>query len=263
MFSGYIYKWGSDNLDGTNVYYLAGEYEQKSSDFPNLLLRDDAENHKRLWDGAKIIKTSLTDSLEMVNYLSGLTITNPQVLIVPKGCYDYAVESVAQEMEGLTIIEDHNMQFSITSWEDDLWKLAQKAYAQLNESSQLSSFTYLRTDVQNRIKNMLQDCTALQKDREKEGALSRYDVTYKCLSLYNENLCLMLPLLVNVQELNEWEELLYIDEKLYSDFNMAYQDALYCINEHPLLIRQEYKKCRCHTMQHWQLVMELEISILI
>ena len=241
-FPGIYTKWGSDNLDGTNVYYLAGEYEQKSSDFPNLLLRDDAENHKRLWDGAKIIKTSLTDSLEMVNYLSGLTITNPQVLIVPKGCYDYAVESVAQEMEGLTIIEDHNMQFSITSWEDDLWKLAQKAYAQLNESSQLSSFTYLRTDVQNRIKNMLQDCTALQKDREKEGALSRYDVTYKCLSLYNENLCLMLPLLVNVQELNEWEELLYIDEKLYSDFNMAYQDALYCINEHPLLIRQEYKK---------------------
>ena len=241
-FPGIYTKWGSDNLDGTNVYYLAGEYEQKSSDFPNLLLRDDVENHKRLWDGAKIIKTSLTDSLEMVNYLSGLTITNPQVLIVPKGCYDYAVESVAQEMEGLTIIEDHNMQFSITSWEDDLWKLAQKAYAQLNESSQLSSFTYLRTDVQNRIKNMLQDCTALQKDREKEGALSRYDVTYKCLSLYNENLCLMLPLLVNVQELNEWEELLYIDEKLYSDFNMAYQDALYCINEHPLLIRQEYKK---------------------
>ena len=241
-FPGIYTKWGSDNLDGTNVYYLAGEYEQKSSDFPNLLLRDNAENHKRLWDGAKIIKTSLTDSLEMANYLSGLTITNPQVLIVPTGCYDYAVESVAQEMEGLTIIEDHNMQFSITSWEDGLWKLAQKAYAQLNESSQLSSFTYLRTDVQNRIKNMLQDCTALQKDREKEGAFSRYDVTYKCLSLYNENLCLMLPLLVNVQELNEWEELLYIDEKLYSDFNMAYQDALCCINEHPLLIRQEYKK---------------------
>ena len=238
----YNKKWGSYNLDGTNVYYLAGEYEQKSSDFPNLFLRDDAENHKRLWGIAKIIKTSLTDSLEMANYLSGLTITNPRVLIVPKGCYDYAVESIAQEMEGLTIIEDHNMQFSITSWEDDLWKLAQKAYAQLNESSQLSSFTYLRTDVQNRIKNMLQDCTALQKGREKEGAFSRYDVTYKCLSLYNENLCLMLPLLVNVQELNEWEELLYIDEKLYSDFNMAYQDALCCINEHPLLISQEYKK---------------------
>ena len=238
----YNKKWGSYNLDGTNVYYLAGEYKQKSSDFPNLLLRDDAENHKRLWGIAKIIKTSLTDSLEMANYLSGLTITNPRVLIVPKGCYDYAVESIAQEMEGLTIIEDHNMQFSITSWENDLWKLAQKAYAQLNESSQLSSFTYLRTDVQNRIKNMLQDCTALQKDREKEGAFSRCDVTYKCLSLYNENLCLMLQLLVNVQELNEWEELLYIDEKLYSDLNMAYQDALCCINEHPLLIRQEYKK---------------------
>lgn len=162
-------EYGSYNLDGTNVYYLAGEYEQKSSDFPNLLLRDNAENHKRLWDGAKIIKTSLTDSLELANYLSGLTITNPQVLIVPTGCYDYVVKSKTREFEGLTIIEDHNMQFSITSWKDDLWKLAQKAYAQLNESSQLSSFTSLGADLQNSIKNMLQDCAALQKDREGGG----------------------------------------------------------------------------------------------
>ena len=130
------------NVFGIDVYYLTGEYEQKSSDFPNLLLRDNAKNHKRLWDGAKIIKTSLTDSLELANYLSGLTISTPQVLIVPTGCYDYAVESIAREIEGLTIIEDHNnMQFSLTSWEDDLWKLAKDAYAQLNEITQLSPFT--------------------------------------------------------------------------------------------------------------------------
>ena len=242
-FPGIYTKWGSDNLDGTNVYYLAGEYEQKSSDFPNLLLRDDTENHKRLWDGAKIIKTSLTDSLELANYLSGLTITNPQVLIVPTGCYDYVVESVAQEMEGLSIIEDQNMQFSITSWEDDLWKLAKGAYAQLNEITQLSSFTSLKTDLQNRIKDMLRDCTTLQKDREKKGNFSRYNVTYTCLSLYNENLCLMLPLLLKAQELHGEEELLYIDEKVYSDFNTVYQDAFNCIKEHPLLItKQEIKK---------------------
>ena len=235
-------EYGSYNLDGTNVYYLAGEYEQKSSDFPNLLLRDNAENHKRLWDGAKIIKTSLTDSLELANYLSGLTITNPQVLIVPTGCYDYVVKSKTREFEGLTIIEDHNMQFSITSWKDDLWKLAQKAYAQLNESSQLSSFTSLRADLQNSIKNMLQDCAALQKDRE-GGALSRYNVTYTCLSLYDENLCLMLSLLHKAQELHGGEEFLYIDEKVYSDFNTAYQDAFNCIKEHPMLItKQEIKK---------------------
>ena len=143
------------------VYYIAGEYEQKSSDFPNLLLRDNAKNHKRLWEGARIIKTSLTDSLELANYLSGLTITNPQVLIVPTGCHDYAVESIARDFEGLTIIEDQNMQFSITSWKDDLWKLAQKAYAQLNEITQLSSFTSLRADLQNNIKKMLQNCAAL------------------------------------------------------------------------------------------------------
>ena len=224
------------------MYYLAGEYEQKSSDFPNLLLRDDAENHKRLWDGAKIIKTSLTDSLELANYLSGLTITHPQVLIVPTGCYDYVVKSKAREFEGLTIIEDHNMQFSITSWKDDLWKLAQKAYAQLNESSQLSSFTSLRADLQNSIKSMLQDCAALQKDRE-GGALSRYNVTYTCLSLYDENLCLMLSLLHKAQNLHGEEEFLYIDEKVYSDFNTTYQDAFNCIKEHPLLItKQEIKK---------------------
>lgn len=232
------------NVFGIDVYYLAGEYEQKSSDFPNLLFRDNAKNHKRLWEGAKIIKTSLTDSLELANYLSGLTISTPQVLIVPTGCYDYAVESVARDFEGLSIIEDHNnMQFSLTSWEDDLWKLAKDAYAQLNEITQLSSFTSLKTDVQNRIKDMLRDCAALQKDREKEGNFSRYNVTYTCLSLYNENLCLMLPLLHKAQELNEWEEFLYIDENVYSDFNMAYQDALNSINEHPLLItKQEIKK---------------------
>ena len=232
------------NVFGIDVYYLTGEYEQKSSDFPNLLLRDNAKNHKRLWDGAKIIKTSLTDSLELANYLSGLTISTPQVLIVPTGCYDYAVESIAREIEGLTIIEDHNnMQFSLTSWEDDLWKLAKDAYAQLNEITQLSPFTSIRTDVQNRINDMLRDCAALQKDREKKGDFSRYNVTYTCLSLYNENLCLMLPLLHKAQELNEWEEFLYIDEKVYSDFNMAYQDALNSINEHPLLItKQEIKK---------------------
>ena len=242
-FPGIYTKWGSDNLDGTNVYYLAGEYEQKSSDFPNLLLRDNAENHKRLWDGAKIIKTSLTDSLELANYLSGLTITNPQVLIVPTGCHDYAVESLARDFEGLSIIEDQNMQFSITSWEDDLWKLAKGAYAQLNEITQSSSFTSLRTDLQNRIKDMLRDCTTLQKDREKRGNFSRYNVTYTCLSLYNENLCLMLPLLLKAQELHGEEELLYIDEKVYSDFNTAYQDAFNCIKEHPLLItKQEIKK---------------------
>ena len=232
------------NVFGIDVYYLTGEYEQKSSDFPNLLLRDNAKNHKRLWDGAKIIKTSLTDSLELANYLSGLTISTPQVLIVPTGCYDYAVESIAREIEGLTIIEDHNnMQFSLTSWEDDLWKLAKDAYAQLNEITQLSPFTSIRTDVQNRINDMLRDCAALQKDREKKGDFSRYNVTYTCLSLYNENLCLMLPLLHKAQELNEWEEFLYIDEKVYSDFNMDYQDALNNINEHPLLItKQEIKK---------------------
>ena len=225
------------------VYYLTGEYEQKSSDFPSLLLRDNAKNHKRLWDGAKIIKTSLTDSLELANYLSGLTISTPQVLIVPTGCYDYAVESIAREFEGLTIIEDHNnMQFSLTSWEDDLWKLAKDTYAQLSEITQLSSFTSLRADLQNRIKDMLRDCAALQKDREKEGDFSRYNVTYTCLSLYDENSCLMLSLLHKVQKLNEWEEFLYIDEKVYSDFNMAYQDALNSINEHPLLItKQEVK----------------------
>lgn len=102
---------------------------------------------------------------------------------------------------------------------------------------------------------MLRDCAALQKDGE--GNLSGYNVTYTCLSLYNENLCLMLPLLLNAQELNEWEELLYIDEKVYSDFNMAYQETFNCIKEHPLLItKQEFKKCSCHTMQHWQLVMK-------
>ena len=232
-----------NTFDKTNVYYLGGGYEQKSSDFPNLFFRDTAKNHKRLWEGAKIIKTSLTDSLELVNYLSGLTISTPQVLIVPTGCYDYAVEGIARDFEGLSIIEDHNMQFSLTSWEDDLWKLAKDAYAQLNEITQLSSFTSLKTDVQYRIKDMLRDCAALQKDREKDEALSRYDVTYKCLSLYNENLCLMLPLLIHAQELNEWEELLYIDEKLYSDFNMAYQDALNWMNDndHSLLLKQEYK----------------------
>ena len=223
------------------VYYIAGEYEQKSSDFPNLLLRDNAKNHKRLWEGARIIKTSLTDSLELANYLSGLTITNPQVLIVPTGCHDYAVESIARDFEGLTIIEDQNMQFSITSWKDDLWKLAQKAYAQLNEITQLSSFTSLRADLQNNIKKMLQNCAALQKDGG--GDLSRYYVTYKCLSQYDENLCLMLPLLLNAQELNEWEELLYIDEKVFSDFNMAYQETFNRVKEHPLLItKQEIKK---------------------
>lgn len=232
-----------NTFDKTNVYYLGGGYEQKSSDFPNLFFRDTAKNHKRLWEGAKIIKTSLTDSLELVNYLSGLTISTPQVLIVPTGCYDYAVEGIARDFEGLSIIEDHNMQFSLTSWEDDLWKLAKDAYAQLNEITQLSSFTSLKTDVQYRIKDMLRDCAALQKDREKDEALSRYDVTYKCLSLYNENLCLMLPLLLNAQELNEREELLYIDEKLFSDFNMAYQDALNWMNDndHSLLLKQEYK----------------------
>ena len=231
------------NVFGIDVYYLTGEYEQKSSDFPNLLLRDNAKNHKRLWEGAKIIKTSLTDSLELTNYLSGLTISTPQVLIVPTGCYDYAVEGIARDFEGLSIIEDQNMQFSLTSWEDDLWKLAKDAYAQLNEITQLSSFTSLKTDLQNRIKDMLRDCAALQKDREKEGNFSRYNVTYTCLSLYNENLCLMLPLLIHAQELNEREELLYIDENVYSDFNMAYQDALNSINEHPLLItKQEIKK---------------------
>ena len=225
------------------MYYLTGEYEQKSSDFPNLLFRDNAKNHKRLWEGAKIIKTSLTDSLDLANYLSGLTISTPQVLIVPTGCYDYAVESVARDFEGLSIIEDQNMQFSLTSWEDDLWKLAKDAYAQLNEITQLSSFTSLKTDLQNRIKDMLRDCAALQKDREKEGNFSRYDVTYKCLSLYNENLCLMLPLLIPAQELNEREELLYIDEKLFSDFNMAYQETFNRVKEHPLLItKQEFKK---------------------
>ena len=151
-------------LRSSNVYYLAGEYEQKSSDFPNLLFRDNAKNHKRLWEGAKIIKTNLTDSLELANYLSGLTISTPQVLIVPTGCHDYAVESIARDFEGLSIIEDQNMQFSITSWKDDLWKLAQKAYAQLNEITQLSSFTSLRADLQNNIKKMLQNCAALQKD---------------------------------------------------------------------------------------------------
>ena len=232
------------NVFGIDVYYLTGEYEQKSSDFPNLLFRDNAKNHKRLWEGAKIIKTSLTDSLELANYLSGLTISTPQVLIVPTGCYDYAVEGVARDFEGLSIIEDHNnMQFSLTSWEDDLWKLAKDAYAQLNEITQLSSFTSLKTDLQNRIKDMLRDCAALQKDREKEGNFSRYNVTYTCLSLYNENLCLMLPLLIHAQELNEREELLYIDEKLFSDFNMAYQETFNSINEHPLLItKQEIKK---------------------
>ena len=232
-----------DAFNDANVYYLTGEYEQKSSDFPNLLFRDNAKNHKRLWDGAKIIKTSLTDSLELANYLSGLTISTPQVLIVPTRCHDYAVESLARDFEGLTIIEDHNMQFSITSWEDDLWKLAKDAYAQLNEITQLSSFTSLKTDVQYRIKDMLRDCATLQKDRDKKGPLSRYDVTYKCLSLYNENLCLMLPLLIHAQELNEREELLYIDEKLFSDFNMAYQETFNRVNEHPLLItKQEIKK---------------------
>ena len=233
-----------DALNNANVYYLTGEYEQKSSDFPNLLFRDNAKNHKRLWEGAKIIKTSLADSLEFANYLSGLTISTPQVLIVPTGCHDYAVESIAQDFKGLTIIEDHNnMQFSLTSWEDDLWKLAKDAYAQLNEITQLSSFTSLKTDLQNRIKDMLRDCATLQKDRDKEGPLSRYDVTYKCLSLYNENLCLMLPLLIPAQELNEREELLYIDEKLFSDFNMAYQETFNRVKEHPLLItKQEFKK---------------------
>ena len=224
-------------LRSSNVYYLAGEYEQKSSDFPNLLFRDNAKNHKRLWEGAKIIKTSLTDSLELANYLSGLTISPPQVLIVPTGCHDYAVESLARDFEGLSIIEDQNMQFSITSWKDDLWKLAQKAYAQLNEITQLSSFTSLRADLQNNIKKMLQNCAALQKDGG--GDLSRYYVTYKCLSLYNENLCLMLPLLIHAQELNEREELLYIDEKLFSDFNMAYQETFNRVKEHPLLITKQ------------------------
>ena len=232
-----------DAFNDANVYYLTGEYEQKSSDFPNLLLRDNAKNHKRLWEGAKIIKTSLTDSLELTNYLSGLTISTPQVLIVPTGCYDYAVEGIARDFEGLSIIEDQNMQFSLTSWEDDLWKLAKDAYAQLNELTQLSSFTSLKTDLQNRIKDMLRDCAALQKDREKEGNFSRYNVTYTCLSLYNENLCLMLPLLIPAQELNEREELLYIDEKLFSDFNMAYQETFNRVKEHPLLItKQEFKK---------------------
>ncbi len=195
-----------------------------------------------MWGGAKIIKTSLTDSLDLTNYLSGLTIPNPQVLIVPTGCYGY-VEDLAREIEGLTIIEDQNMQFSITSWEDDLWQLAKDTYAQLNEIAQMNSFTSLRKEEQEHIKKMLQVCAALQHEREKDGPWWRYNVTYTCLSQYNKNLCLMLQLLHKAQELSGWEEYLYIDENLHSMFNKAYQDALSSINEHPLLItKQEIKK---------------------
>lgn len=72
----------------------------------------------------------------------------------------------------------------------------------------------------------------------------------------------MLQLLHKAQELSGWEECLYIDENLHSMFNKAYQDALSSINEHPLLItKQEIKKCRCYTMQHWKLVMVLGIPM--
>ena len=228
-------------FSGCSIYYLTGEYEQSATLFPNLLFRDNGKNHKRLWDGAKIIKTSLTDSLELTNYLSGLTISYPQVLIVPTGCYRYVVDT-AKKIKGLSVIEDHNMQFSLTSWEDDLWKLAQDSYTKLKEIPQLSFFTSLNEEDQDSIRKIIQDCAALQRERVDDGDMSRYNITYPSLC-YNENFCQMLQILDPAQKLMEWDEIQYIEDNLYSDFDLAYHNAFRIIKEEPLAIsNQEIEK---------------------